>query len=1089
MTTDPPTPDAQSVYEEFLRRRKLGESVDLEEYCRQHPRLAIALRGLHSIDVDSRRDTEDGDAERRADSISTTASFVERVARLPAGSALSTPVPLAVGQTVGEYRLVEVIGQGGFATVFRAEQERPVRRTVALKSIRPQLGSSEVLQRFEAERQALAKMGHTSIARVYDAGTTESGQPFLVMELVDGLAITDHCDAENLGLRDRLRLFIKICDAIHHAHQRAIVHRDLKPSNVLVAREGSEAIPKVIDFGIAKAIQEPLTDVPLVTEVGQIIGTPEYMSPEQVDTSIGGIDTRTDTYALGVLLYELVTGARPFASDELRAVGLPEMVRTIREVEPPRPSVRFAGLDAESRREIAASRSTDTRVLAQSIRGDLDWIVLRAIAKDPNERYESVASLARDVQLHLEDRPVEAGPPAMAYRLRKLARRRRGLLIGAAVLVVATTLVALVATQLKERRSRANDATRSDEILSEGKARWDAARETSYQLALERAEWQRQRERPPSFRPVWDRRDELDSWAGLRRLTATRDQQQSECLLHFIEAYHKAPAGSPEKSRAQVSLLEFDRSIELASGETLTALIVERTLAGTVTEPSELEELAPGANSLTRTIRLHSTPAGARVYVFRYEEVDARLLPLAIDPRQPDAPTGQPFLEIESIVDTERARGLQADASVLQFSPGDRWQTIGGEAIRSRAALARVVESLEAGRAVDLRFLREGRPIECSWTPFSESLAAGAKRKLLNIRDQLGFTFAGYPIDRNERNSIGRTRASGGPDWIARAGSYLLVFQREGLPDVRYPMLVDADTPGEVHIELPGRGPEGFVFVATGTSRIGGDERAEQALPPQSVEVDGFWMARHEVTFRQYLEFLDAYDAEHPEARGETIRGAGDAQTTEHDLFLVGPAAIRQAPARLSLLPYNNSDRPSPLVEREDSGKWVQKAAVRHLDWPVIGVSYLATQAYIEWRTQRDADGWVYRLPSDLEWERAGRGADGRVYPWGDYLVWSFAVSYYGNHRQFKLPWRVGSRPEDESVFGVRDLSGSAEELTSDHTVGNFSVRRGGSWDRVDEQFFRLASRNGLLPTVRTRQVGIRLACDARPTNSDSQRR
>ena len=316
----------------------------------------------------------------------------------------------SMGQVIaGRYRLIGVLGEGGMGTVFRAEQTQPVRRPVALKLIRIGLDSRAVLARFDAERQALALMDHPNIARVYDGGTTAAGQPFFVMELVDGVPITDYCDLKWLPLRARLELFVAVCHAVQHAHQKGIIHRDLKPSNVLVTEVDGRPTPKIIDFGVAKATEFSLTDLSLA-DTGAIVGTPTYMSPEQADPASMDIDTRTDIYALGVILYELLTGSPPIDAKSFKRGGFLEMLRMVREVEPPSPSTRLS--KADDLPGIAASRGLEPAQLRRALRGDLDWIVLKALEKDRTRRYETANGFAADVMRHLASEPVLAAPPA-----------------------------------------------------------------------------------------------------------------------------------------------------------------------------------------------------------------------------------------------------------------------------------------------------------------------------------------------------------------------------------------------------------------------------------------------------------------------------------------------------------------------------------------------------------------------------------------------------------------------------------------------------------------------------------------------------
>jgi len=384
--------------------------------------------------------------------------------------ALREPLSEQPGDRIGRYKLLEQIGVGGFGVVYVAEQQEPVRRRVALKVIKLGMDTREVIARFEAERQALALMDHPNIAKVFDAGATANGRPYFVMELVKGDRITDYCDKNNLTTRQRLDLFGQICHAIQHAHQKGIIHRDIKPSNILVSMQDGAPVPKVIDFGIAKATQQRLTEKTVFTALGDFIGTPAYMSPEQAEMSGVDIDTRSDIYSLGVLLYELLTGKTPFDPRELQARGLEAMRRAIREEEPRRPSTRLTTMEEGELTTTAKRRQTDAPKLVHLVQGDLDWIVMKCLEKDRTRRYETANGLASDLLRHVNNEPVLARPPSTAYRMQKAFRRNKTAFAAAAliavVLVAATGISVRQAVRAKRAETLAKQRLAESEAIS-----------------------------------------------------------------------------------------------------------------------------------------------------------------------------------------------------------------------------------------------------------------------------------------------------------------------------------------------------------------------------------------------------------------------------------------------------------------------------------------------------------------------------------------------------------------------------------------------------------------------------------------------
>ncbi len=444
-----PDRDAERIFSAALGIESQGErDAYLDEACGDDAELRTRIETLLRAHLDA------GD-------------FLESPVVDPTITLLSSELSEGPGTVIGRYKLLEMIGEGGFGVVYMAEQEEPVRRRVALKIIKLGMDTKQVIARFEAERQALAMMDHPNIARVFDAGATETGRPYFVMELVKGIRITDYCDRGKLSMRERLELFLPVCRAVQHAHQKGIIHRDIKPSNVLVTLHDSTPVPKIIDFGIAKATSHRLTERTLFTEFRQFIGTPEYMSPDQAAISGLDVDTRTDIYSLGVLLYELLTGSMPFDPKSLRDASYTEILRIIREVEPPKPSARVNTLIHEGT-DVATPRHTEPGALCKLMRGDLDWIVMKAMEKDRTRRYETASELANDVRRYLNHETVLATPPTFAYKLQKFVRRHRvGVLAGLVVTAALLVGLSLASYGLLQARREAQRSQRIADFLEE----------------------------------------------------------------------------------------------------------------------------------------------------------------------------------------------------------------------------------------------------------------------------------------------------------------------------------------------------------------------------------------------------------------------------------------------------------------------------------------------------------------------------------------------------------------------------------------------------------------------------------------------
>ena len=1030
-------------------------------------------------DVDLRTELEELLAEDDACSDVDPTAPTRSAGTPPARAADERPVPGAPNdgpagfpRRVGPYRLLEVLGEGGMGTVFVAEQTEPIRRRVALKLIKPGMDSREVLDRFDSERQALALMDHPHIARVYDAGATEQGHPYFVMELVEGVPITTFCTRHRLTIRERLDLFVRVCEAVQHAHQKGVIHRDLKPSNLLVKLQEDLAVPKIIDFGIAKSTRQALSREALQTGLHQVVGTPEYMSPEQADLDSVDLDTRADIYALGVVLHELLVGQLPFDATDLPDAGILELLRRVQEEPPPRLSTSLTRM-GDGAAAVAKERRIDVPALKRAIRGDLDWIVLRTLEKDRTRRYSSASELAADIERHIAHEPVLAGPPDLRYRLGKFARRHRVSLSVSAAVIILPTVIGVATRSASQAQFRRGRTETSRALFDDGDRAWREYLALQSELSSRQGRWEELRDARDSWAPVWTLQEELDAWRGLRSTAARRLDRHNRALVAFNRALETAPTRSEDHDRTLRRLREmyWDRHDKLYWGESealesgfFAGLIESLGVAG------DRRRLAGAGDH-----GLESDPPGAEVFCFRYETVEGRRLPLAFDPGR--GLVGRPFLEVESL--------WRLPASPLR--PGDRVLSVAGKETRLLSDFVRAVEAAPPGSAISLRVLRGDRRETLTWRPTPASELEGredgepAAMRRDAFGERFGFTFRAYPLDLAPERRVGRT-----PLRVdLPGGSYLLVLRHPDRRDLRLPLalpLFPGQDEGPLRVRLRSEDeiPPGFVAVPAGPFACGGDPEVDASLERTFEHVDEFFIARLEVTFAEYLEFVNA-PGNRPriDAAGTAFLDPGsiDREELRDD---VRPE-VRDGEERVWLIP-----RQGEGLLFDKPGEWAPGATWRLRpdlasggfgSLPVLGVSTLAALEYARWLTERHGGRWRFRLPDDLEWEKAARGVDRRFFVWGDYPLWSFCRCHAGLAPEHHKPGIAGAYPADESVYGVRDMAGSVSEPTPDrkHPRERFLSLRGGNWYNATDYYVRIANRNGRLPETDHHNAGIRL--------------
>ncbi len=996
--------------------------------------------------------------------------------------------PETTTRVFGDFELLEELGRGGMAVVYKARQ-RSLDRTVALKVLPPAFRSDSIaVSRFRQEVRALAKFDHPNVVKIFSTGEAD-GTYYYAMEFIDGAnlgavqtelqfihdrgdeILTDShferavTSAGGPSVRDidnglpkaksarsdaplqaqgyrviNFRLAAVIRDAargLQHIHEHGFIHRDLKPQNIMITRERMD--PVIMDLGLAKLIGGG----PSITQdKTKILGTLRYMAPEQLQRNLLRIDHRADVYALGAVLYEL-TCFRPLLDGDTE-----ERLTT----------------------QILLEEPLSPQKVNPRIPADLATIISKATQKNPKERYESAAELAEDLNRFLHGEAPKAKPPTMSSHFKRWVKRNR-------LILTSVSLVTLLLVTIFTAGGWYSKVSKSLALREEGEYHINRYYNLKNRLGILEDNWKKLKE-PRTWKPPWEIGEELEAYYTYVKFKNQMDQHYNQAVLYYSNALEVAPSLSSEITLTKKALegiyLERFRESQRGALNSLGPEYFRRMIKSLEMETYKNELEGQGK------ISFFSDPPGAEVYCFRYENYEEHLTPLPFIPKAGlDHPSRglvrKPFLEIEEV----------RDSTLSPFATGDRILQVNGEDVILRGDVAHILENIHLNSEVDVKVLREGKTVPLTWVPFPGKLypkeeydkeAPLRPGRVVNFLEQFGFLLKGYPLDFEAAPPLGTTREGSPLQVELPKGSYLFVLRKAGYRDTRYPVLIPSEIEREtIPLFRESEIPEGFIFVPAGSLYLGGDREADQVLDHGTVRVEKFFMKRLEVTFLEYLDFVNDREVF---LRTDKVSGQAEISVDLNSEELKD-IQVRVG-QKVQLIPRDkNRNLLFQLDDKKNPTRWILDRPQECLDWPVLCISTLSAIEYAHWFTKKKSDGHHYRLPTDQEWERGARGADQRIFVWGDYPIWSFCNSVKENFHQDRgsEPSPAGRHPIDESVFQIRDMAGSACEPTLGKTTITFryTALRGGDWNTTEDTYFRIANRNGRPPEVSGIDTGIRL--------------